>query len=62
MPKIIISDTSILILLNKIGELKILNKVYGKILTTPEVVEEFGETLPFWIEIRKVKNKLFQNF
>lgn len=60
MPKIIISDTSILILLNKIGELEILNKVYGKILTTPEVVEEFGESLPLWIEIRKVSDKKYQ--
>ncbi len=60
MPKIIISDTSVLILLNKIGEIDLLNKVYETILTTPEVVEEFGESLPSWIKIRKVSNKKYQ--
>ncbi len=34
MHKAIISDTSCLILLDKIGELEILNKLFGKIITT----------------------------
>lgn len=38
--KVIISDTSCLIVLSKIGKLEILQKVYGEILTTREVVSE----------------------
>ena len=34
MQKTIISDTSCLILLEKIGELDILNKLFGTIITT----------------------------
>jgi predicted nucleic acid-binding protein len=51
MPKTIISDTSCLILLDKIGELEILNKLFGTIITTSEVAEEFGQALPSWFEI-----------
>jgi predicted nucleic acid-binding protein len=43
MHKTIISDTSCLILLDKIGELDILNKLFGAITTTNEVAEEFGQ-------------------
>ncbi len=60
MPKIIISDTSTLILLHKIEELDILNKVYGQVLTTPEVADEFGEELPQWIEVKAVSDKKYQ--
>ncbi len=62
MRRIIISDTSILILFHKIKELSILQGVYGKILTTPEVAEEFGEKLPNWIEIKPVSDKKYQRF
>lgn len=44
MHKTIISDTSYLILLDKIGELEILNKLFGTIITTPEVAIEFGQS------------------
>jgi predicted nucleic acid-binding protein len=56
MPKIIISDTSCLILLTKINELEILQKIYSKITITPEIFTEFGESLPSWIEIIPVKD------
>jgi predicted nucleic acid-binding protein len=36
MHRIIIPDTSCFIILAKIGELEILNKVYGEIITTPD--------------------------
>ena len=61
MPKTIISDTSCLILLDKIGELEILNKLFGIVITTPEVADEFGQTLPFWLKIRSPKNKNYQS-
>ena len=62
MPDIIISDTSSLILFDKIGEIELLNKVYGNIITTPEIAEEFGESLPHWILITPVKDKKYQEF
>lgn len=61
MPKTIISDTSCIILLDKIGELKILNKLFGTIVTTQEVAEESGQQLPSWVEIQKPKDKNYQS-
>jgi len=60
MPKAIISDTSCFIILTNIGELELLQKVYGQIVTTPEIVAEFGELLPEWVEIAEVKDKYRQ--
>ena len=62
MPDIVISDTSILILFHKIGEFDLLQKVYGKLITTPEIAKEFGETLPDWIKIQPVSDKKYQDF
>ena len=41
MPKVIISDTSCFIILHNIGEFDLLQKVYGRIITTPEVASEY---------------------
>ena len=60
MPKTIISDTSCFIILTNIGELDLLRKVYGQIVTTPEIAAEFGETLPDWVEIATVTDKYRQ--
>lgn len=60
MQKVIISDTSCLILLEKIGELELLYKLFGNIITTPEVANEFGLPLPSWVEIRKVADENYQ--
>ena len=60
MPKTIISDTSCIILLDKIGELDILRKLFGTIITTSEVAEEFGQPLPSWFQIRQPKDKNYQ--
>lgn len=57
MRKTIISDTSCLIILTKIGELDILHKVYGTIITTLDIATEYGETLPEWVEIKTVVDK-----
>ena len=61
MHKAIISDTSCLILLEKIGELNLLQKLFGLIITTPEVVEEYGLPLPSWIEIKTPLDKKYQS-
>jgi predicted nucleic acid-binding protein len=60
MHNIVISDTSCLIVLNKIGELELINKVYQSITTTVEVKQEFSDPLPDWIKIEKVKDLNYQ--
>ena len=54
--KIIISDTTCLIALERIGKLHILKDTFTEILTTQEVSEEFGKQFPDWISIKKVEN------
>ena len=59
MPKrIIISDTSSLIALTNIRELEILKNVYGEVVITPEIAEEYGLEIPDWIIIEPVKDEL----
>uniref|UniRef100_UPI00404B19BC DUF3368 domain-containing protein n=1 Tax=Flavobacterium sp. TaxID=239 RepID=UPI00404B19BC len=62
MPKIVISDTSTLILFQKIEAFDLLQKVYGELYTTPEIAEEFGDVLPNWIIIQSVNDKKYQDF
>jgi len=61
MHKAIISDTSCLILLDNIGELQLLQKLFGKIITTPEVAAEFGRSLPDWCLIKQPSDKNYQS-
>lgn len=60
MQRVIISDTSCLILLDKIGELALLNKLYGEITITQEIADEFKEDLPDWFRIENASNKTYQ--
>jgi len=53
----IVSDTSCLMILSNIHEIELLYKVFGPVLTTPYVADEFGEELPDWIEIRSPKDQ-----
>lgn len=57
----IISDTSCFIILTKIGELELLHKLYGEIVTTPEIASEYGLPLPEWVKIISVKDKQKQS-
>jgi len=58
---VIISDTSCLIALSNIGQLELLNKLFGRVTITPEVLDEFtkkfNEKIPKWIDIKEAKNK-----
>jgi len=56
--KTIISDTSCLIILSNIGEFDLLQKLFGEIITTSIIAEEFGEALPNWVKIQNVSDKL----
>ena len=57
MHEIVIADTSCLIILSNVSELDLLRRVYDTITTTPEVVNEFGESLPDWINIKSPVNQ-----
>ena len=59
---VVITDTSCLILLKKLNALHLLNHLYSTIITTPEVANEFGETLPSWIEIKRSDSVLTETF
>ncbi len=58
---IVITDTSCLILLSKINELSLLQKIFKKVYTTNDILSEFGNPLPSWILVKSPINKNFQN-
>lgn len=60
MHKIIIADTSCLIVLSKIGELELLHELYKEVYITPEINIEYNEKLPGWLMVEKVKNNNWQ--
>jgi len=39
-----------------------LKGVYGKLITTPEIANEFGEQLPDWITVQSVKDEKYKKF
>lgn len=60
MPKAVISDTSCIIVLAKIGKLDLLARVYGTILITDAVAQEFNNTLPQWMQVMNPKDSHYQ--
>src|ERR1700761_2241020 len=54
--KIVITDTSCFIILEKIEAAFILNQLFTFIATTPEIAKEFGSRLPDWVHIEPVKD------
>jgi len=60
MPRVVISDTSVLIVFSKIEQLDLLKNVYTKVYTTPEIIKEFGEEAPEWIIVESVTDKKYQ--
>lgn len=61
MPKYVISDASVFIVLDKIGHLELLKKIYNVLYTTPEILEEFGGYLPDWIKIIPSSDRKYQS-
>ncbi|MGZ3755968.1 MAG: DUF3368 domain-containing protein [Mucilaginibacter sp.] len=57
---IVITDTSCLILLDKIEALFVLRILFSQIITTIEIAQEFGQPLPEWIQIKSVIDKDLQ--
>src|SRR6476646_5389935 len=60
MHKIIIADTSCLILLEKINQLLLLNHLFGEILITSTIAVEYGKELPEWIKVKNPTNLHYQ--
>lgn len=51
MAEVVISDTSCLIALTNIGRLELLRELFGNVIVTPTVHQEFGEELPDWFQV-----------
>lgn len=51
MPGVIVCDTSCLILFHKIGEMDLLEKLFGRVTVTKTVVKEFNQRIPDWIDV-----------
>jgi len=62
MHRIVISDTSTLIIFHKINRLDLLRSVYDELIITPEIANEFGNQLPDWIKIQSITDKKYQIF
>lgn len=56
MPNVVISDTSCLIILTKIKELDLLRQLYKTVIITQDILLEYGEHLPDWIEVQQAKD------
>jgi predicted nucleic acid-binding protein len=60
MQKIIVSDTSCLILLDKIKQLDLLHALFNRITITQIIAGEFGKQLPAYIQIENPVNLIYQ--
>ncbi|MEO3406165.1 DUF3368 domain-containing protein [Mucilaginibacter sp. CAU 1740] len=57
----VITDASCFIILDKISALHILDNLFSKVITTPEIALEYGKKLPHWVSVQSVQNKDLQN-
>jgi predicted nucleic acid-binding protein len=59
--KIIVSDTSCLILLLKIDEIGILKEMSNRVFVTSVIKDELKQDLPNWIQVLDPKDKHYQS-
>ncbi len=59
MQKIIVSDTSCLILLHKIQKLSLLKDLFGSITITEEIKAEFNESLPDFFIVQNPSDQIY---
>lgn len=57
---LVVSDTSSIILLDKIGEIDILRQSFARVYATPVVAREFGILLPDWVTVQDPTDKVRQ--
>ncbi|MET3113256.1 putative nucleic acid-binding protein [Pedobacter sp. CG_S7] len=55
--KIVITDASCFITLDKIDGIHLLHSLYKKVITTPEIAAEYGKRLPDWVDVKAVQNR-----
>jgi len=60
MQEIVVSDTSCLILLNKIGRISLLETLFKSVTVTATIAKEFGKSLPDFITIENPKDVNYQ--
>jgi predicted nucleic acid-binding protein len=48
---VVIADTSCLIVLDRIGQLLLLQRLFGEVTVTEAVRDEYGNELPSWVHI-----------
>ncbi|HWK57575.1 MAG TPA: DUF3368 domain-containing protein [Parapedobacter sp.] len=53
----VITDASCFIILDKIDGLPVLESLFSRVVTTPEIAAEYGKRLPFWVEVRAVEDR-----
>lgn len=58
---VVITDASCFIILHKIDALDVLHQLFATILTTPEIAQEYGIVLPYWVTVISVRDKKLQN-
>ncbi|QEM04335.1 DUF3368 domain-containing protein [Mucilaginibacter rubeus] len=58
---VVITDTSCFIILDKIKALHLLHDLFSKVITTPEIANEYGRVLPDWVIVQQVQNLDLQN-
>jgi len=58
--KVVIADTSCLILLSKIEESNILDQLFEEVYITDDIKKEFGRKLPRWIKINNTKDEIYK--
>jgi predicted nucleic acid-binding protein len=57
LDKIVITDASCFITLDKIDGMHILHSLYKQVITTPEIAAEYGKRLPDWVDVKAVQNR-----
>jgi len=55
--KIVITDASCFITLDKINGMHLLHSLYEQVITTPEIAAEYGKRLPDWVNVKAVQNR-----
>jgi predicted nucleic acid-binding protein len=55
--KIVVTDASCFITLEKIDGLQLLNALYKQVITTPEIAAEYGKRLPDWVDVKAVLDR-----
>ncbi|MVN22557.1 DUF3368 domain-containing protein [Mucilaginibacter arboris] len=56
--KIIITDASCFIILQKLNAIHLLQNLFTSVITTPQIATEFGYPLPVWVKIMTVTNEV----